>query len=136
MSNLKDKSEFSIISAEMLMKAGYHASSIHCSYYGVFQRMKYTMKIFLNISYEKYYEDCKNSSSNSHAYLINLVHDSFIKKGYSKVDAHQLRRKILDLKEQREIADYDNIAIKSDDSDLAFSRSDKLIKEIQTTFKI
>lgn len=136
LSNLKDKSNFSIISADMLMKAGYHASSIHCSYYGLFQWMKYTMKGFLKITYEEYSDNARASSLNSHAYLINLVYDSFQQKGYSKKDAHDIRRKILDLKELRETADYDNVKMISDDSDLAFSNSGKLIKVIQTTFKI
>ena len=120
----------------MLMKAGYHASSIHCSYYALFQWMKYTMKGFLNISYDEYSKNSKASPLNSHMYLINLLSDNFHNKGFSKTDAQKLKRKILDLKELREIADYDNVKMISDDSNMAYSSSEKLIREIQSTFKI
>ena len=40
------KSEENIRAAKMLINAGYYSSSIHCSYYALFQYIVYVMHYF------------------------------------------------------------------------------------------
>lgn len=136
MSNLKNKSDLSFISAELLKKEGYHHSSIHCSYYGLFQKMKYTIKNLLNITYDDYYSRSRLSTFNSHAFLINLLCDEIKTKGYCQCESQILKRKILELKELRETADYDNIVMTSINSDDAFDLGRKILNEIKTKFQL
>ena len=136
MGHLNTKSDLSFISAELLKKEGYHHSSIHCSYYGLFQKMKYTIKNHKKITYEEYYQNSRLGKLNSHAYLIDLIYNELILLGLNKTEAHKIRRKIIDLKELRETADYDNIKMNSDNSNDAYDFSLELIKELKNNFKI
>lgn len=124
-----------MISAELLKREGYHASSVHCSYYGLFQKMKYTMKTYLDISYDEYDRNSKEGSYGSHAYLINLLCEEY-KKIKSPKEANNINRRLYDLKTQRETADYDNVVITQDKSEDAYDMATKLIYEIKQTFKI
>lgn len=98
--------------------------------------MKYTIKNYLDITYEDLNNHSKASKLNSHAYLIDQIYKAYEAKGQSKNEAHKLKRKIVDLKELREVADYDNIVMTPDNSNDAYELSVKLIQELKQTFKI
>lgn len=98
--------------------------------------MKYTIKNHKKITYEEYYQNSRLSKLNSHAYLIDLIYNELILLGLNKTEAHKIRRKIIDLKELRETADYDNIKMNSENSNDAYDFSLELIKELKNNFKI
>jgi hypothetical protein len=59
-------------SAELLIEESYYAPSVHCSYYSVFQLMKYRFVSKSGISFEEY--NTQSPSIGSHVYLL----DSFL----------------------------------------------------------
>jgi uncharacterized protein (UPF0332 family) len=125
-----------MISAELLKKAGYHANSIHCSYYGLFQKMKYTIKTHLKLSKEDYDNQSEISDMTSHRFLITLIKKEAIKKGADRRDVEKITNNIVSLKSLRETADYEDIQINSDDSDGAYQMSTNLMRDLKTIFKI
>lgn len=71
MSYLKEKSNFNIDSAKELIDKSLYAPSVHCSYYGSFQYMKYTLKKYKNWTYEYIEEECLNCRNGTHGYISN-----------------------------------------------------------------
>jgi len=136
LSQLKEKSGFNITSAEYLIDESLHASSVHCSYYAFFQRMKYTMMKRLSLDPDQYYQRYRQSKSNSHVFLINLVCSEYKISGKTDRDKEILYRQITDIKELREMADYDDISISDGQSDKALRLCNSLILELKKTFKI
>lgn len=75
-------------------------TSVHCSYYAVFQYMKYLLaeKAAIPISYE----DQDNQDEDSHKYITNEIKDRI-----NNINtARAIRDRILNLKHRRVEADY------------------------------
>lgn len=76
MSHLKLKSEHNLLAAEILIKNGLHAPSVHCAYYSCFQLSKYALKEFAGIDYIKQEEELnqlkqkQSTKFGSHEYVI------------------------------------------------------------------
>lgn len=108
MGHLKNKSELNLGAAELLHKASYYPSVVHCAYYSCIQLMKH---IWLH-SMGKSEQDLKiiNNSSNqgSHEILINQL-KSFVRS--KSQNDRDFNRDILQLKRLRVNADYDDISI-------------------------
>lgn len=102
------KSQENLDSADLLIKNGKYNSSIHCSYYAVFQYMKYALNSFTislknsNISYKK--QNRMTKSRNSHIVITDEVVKRIIE--VSPIDAHDFSQKIEKLKDHRNTADY------------------------------
>ena len=82
MSYLLNKSEFNRESAVLLIDNTFYSSSVHCSYYSVFQRMKHEYKKVENINDEEYrVRESQNNRVSSHKFLIDsfcsLVSDPY-----------------------------------------------------------
>ncbi len=84
----------------------YCFASVHCSYYAVFQFMKYLLANLKvdPISYEKQAEICSGNSS--HDVIIGKIRDHLPGKNYRK--ERELIEDIRILKKQRGEADYSN----------------------------
>ena len=84
----------------------YCFASVHCSYYAVFQFMKYLLANLKvdPISYEKQAEICSGNSS--HEVIIGKIRDHLPGKNYKK--ERDLVEAIRVLKKQRGEADYSN----------------------------
>lgn len=76
---------------------------VHCSYYAVFQFMKYLLaeKSENPISYER---QNANTGSDSHSYILDEIKNRI--KNFS--EARNLGERVRDLKQQRLWADYHN----------------------------
>lgn len=134
MSFLKNKSDFNISSAAMLIEADFYAPSVHCSYYAVFQLMKHQYVKLKQISYEILNEHIIRDKRNSHRYILEefcLSLRSHSSSGYSIYDVRKLERDIKDLKQFRVDSDYENIDIDYIKSNQAYRLSESIIKRIQ-----
>lgn len=129
---IRDKSDNNIDAAELLIDKGLHSSSVHCSYYGSFQRILYTMKTHLGITYDDL--DRKCIGGDSHNCMIRICREEYIKKGKSAIQANQLDRDFGDLKTLRKKSDYKDEVIVPDQSDKALRLSNKIIRELKATF--
>lgn len=127
MSYLKNKSEFNIDGAELLINNDLFAPSIHCSYYSVFQLMIYVYCYKKDITFEEYSVEAKANQGSSHNHLIR----NFCALNTDKRSSRFLKRNIDDLKASRIKSDYDNFQVDSEFSNKALIKAKELLIEIK-----
>ncbi len=108
MSNLKNKSEINIESAQMLQDKCYYPSVIHCAYYSCVQYMKYIAINKLNKTNEQIEQERVAEGKGTHQYLINLFTLEFQSETREKKNTF---KEIKNLKKLREKADYSDFGI-------------------------
>ena len=134
MGYLKEKSGFNIDSAQELIDKNYYAPSIHCSYYGSFQYMKYTLKKYNNWTYDYIEQECLNYRGGTHKFIIDNILTNLKKKISSSRDYIDIQRKIKDLKLFRTNSDYFNIQIFNDDAQKSLDYSKEIISTLKKHF--
>ena len=133
MSYLKIKSEHNLSAAEILIKNGLHAPSVHCSYYSSFQLSKFALKEFSGIDYQKQEEEelnllkqTKSGKIGTHDYVINRLGNEI--RNCSKEAYLTFTNNIKELKKFRVESDYDNITVTSEQSTKSFRLSTELVQ--------
>lgn len=134
MSKLKEKSEFNLDAAKILIEKYLYAPSIHCSYYSCFQFMKFTMKDFFGISYDELSQRISVSNGGTHTYVSHFFYRE-LKKASGVMDYNDFSRKLKDLKEFRESSDYENVEITISEGDKALQYAKDIREHIQNNFK-
>lgn len=71
--SLKAKSEDNVSSAKELIDLKYYGPSVHCSYYGSFQYMKFALRKYNNTTYEQIETDCLGFRSGTHGYISDNI---------------------------------------------------------------
>lgn len=132
MSFIKEKSGFNVDSAKELIKLSYFAPSVHCSYYGSFQYMKYALRKCKNTTYEQIELNSLNYRSGSHSYVIDNILIELRDKIKDKRDFVYINRIIKDLKTFRTNSDYFNVQILLDDAEKSLKFSEEIINTIKT----
>jgi uncharacterized protein (UPF0332 family) len=128
LSFLNNKSDFNLEGAKLLIENSLYAPSVHCSYYSVFQKLKYKYTTKASISYDELTQNIFADKRNTHKYIIDEF-CNFIQDRYKKRD---IKNKINDLKAFRNQSDYDDIEINHSISSLALTKSEELLKELKT----
>ena len=134
MSFLKNKSEFNLQAASLLIENNCFAPSVHCSYYSVFQLIKYKYVRLKEITYSVLSQNSFADKRNSHKYLIDefcLHLQSDSTKKMSIFEVRSLKRDIEDLKHFRNESDYDDIEINISKSTKALNLSESIIKRVK-----
>lgn len=108
MSRLKEKSNINHESAKVLIDKQYYASSVHCSYYSVFQLLKYLVSFFNGYSYDEISQKTQSSGKGSHVYIKDEILE-FVKGDRSEY--RFVKNRIKDLKHFRLQSDYEDIDI-------------------------
>jgi uncharacterized protein (UPF0332 family) len=124
MTKLKEKSEFNIDAAKVLINNYLYAPSVHCSYYSCFQLMKYALKKIAGIEYEDLGKQIRLSEQNTHKFVINEI--GKIIKRKNAYDFRYFNNNIRELKALREEADYENVEILIDKSEKALKKAKEL----------
>ena len=135
MSKLKEKSEFNIDAAQLLIDNYLYAPSVHCSYYSCFQLMKFTMNNFFGISYDELRQRISVSTSGGTYSYVTYFFNKEVRRKNGISDYSDFSRKIKDLKEFRESSDYDDIEITIDKSTKALQYATDIRLHIQKNFK-
>ncbi len=135
MSKLKQKSEFNIDAAKLLIKEAYYAPSVHCSYYSCFQLMKFTIKDFSGIDYETQSVNISTTGQHTHQYIINFISDE-LKKFVGIEESRIFKRTIKDLKQFREESDYENIEVSYDKGQTALDKANEIRQYLITNFNL
>jgi uncharacterized protein (UPF0332 family) len=131
-SHLKIKSEHNLLAAEILIKNGLHAPSVHCSYYSCFQLSKFALKEFCGIDYQKQDEELnllKQTSSlkiGTHEYVINKLGTEI--RNCSKEAYLTFTNNIKELKRFRVESDYNNIIVTDEQSIKSLRLSTELVQ--------
>lgn len=138
MSYLHDKSKTNFKAAKLLIENELSASSIHCSYYGVFQFLVCKYAITLNKTFDNIVSETKGSDSHNYIIdgLIKQIKFSFrememVQKNIEEANLHKnVKRKIKDLKNYRIKSDYRNVEINKEMSVKCNIMSQNIVKEI------
>ena len=110
----------------------YCFASVHCSYYAVFQLMKFLLANLNNnpISYEKQVEICSGNSS--HEVIISKIRDNLPGKNYKK--ERELVEAIRVLKKQRGEADYSDAKFSIEECLDIKQNAEGLMSKLQSLF--
>ena len=109
MNPLKVKSELNFTAATLLYDKALYASSIHCSYYGVFQLIKLSIHDHFGLSDQEINIKCSSNKTGSHQFIVNHVFGEL--QQAKVIDAYMYKKRVKDLKEQRAASDYSEIEI-------------------------
>lgn len=135
LSFLKEKSVFNFQAAKVLIdEHDCYAPSVHCSYYGVFQMISYTLNK-LGHTYEKVASDITSSKGTrmpkgSHTYPIDLIHQELTAK-YDIFYAKGITDKIKLLKTFRTNSDYSVDQILKGQSEEALRMGNEIVKVLK-----
>lgn len=97
---MNKKSEENILAAKVLIRKGYYNSSIHCSYYALFQYMKYVLDYRGFCNYPS--QDKKTNTKGSHNNILEELRTHIKDVALSK----RVRDSFRNLKRLRAVADY------------------------------
>jgi uncharacterized protein (UPF0332 family) len=128
MSNLKTKSDLSLVAAEFLNAHSHYSSVIHCAYYSCFQHMRYTWLDVLGNSEQDLRNLRKGTNQGTHEVLINQIKKHVNSKSEDDVTFNKM---ILELKRLRMKADYSNKLIDKAISDESIKLSKSLLKILE-----
>lgn len=124
-----------IEAAEVLIVEHMYASSIHCSYYGCFQRIKYTLKTYVPFpSYEDLEVSVKLKGVDSHRQLFKYLLKKYRVKGKTGTDVLRLVTQFNDIKLARKKSDYSDFEITPTYSTNTLTISKHIIEELINTF--
>jgi len=126
---MKNKSLMSLDAAQTLINNRKYTSSIHHSYYAVFQYMKYMLAHTSNrpIPYDKQVLDGDNASHESILLEIQTRINDYRK-------ATTFVRSVRDLKQKRKSADYETTVFTDDEGFRCKSQAEGLISNLKTYF--
>ena len=136
MSYLKTKSEHNLLAAEILIKNGLHAPSVHCSYYGSFQLSKYVLQEFFGIDYKKQEDELnqlkqdKSGVTGSHEYVIIKLGAEI--RNCSKEAYLTFTNNIKELKKFRIESDYNDIPVSYEQSKKSLRLSTELVQLLKS----
>jgi len=112
---MKTKATSSLDAAQVLIdkeEEGYYTASIHCSYYAVFQYIKYVLANTDTepLSYEEQTAQAKGKKGGSHDFVIKQIRQR-IKQRINNLEADpdaalEFTQDVRDLKQERIDADY------------------------------
>ena len=108
----------------------FYTASIHCSYYAVFQYMKYMLANTENnpVSYNQQKDD--SQAEGSHEYLIGQIKNRIRKP----VDARDFAQDVRALKKERVDADYETKVFDLEESLYCKQRAESLISKLKRYF--
>lgn len=118
-----------ILSQDRNVSEGW-TTSIHCSYYAVFQYMKYILaeKSAEQISYD---EQNSHSGEDSHKYILNRI-----KNRINNVnDARDISDSVKNLKQLRKLADYQTKTVTQEESLDCKAKAEAIITKLANLFK-
>jgi len=131
------KSQENLESAEMLIKSGKYNSSIHCSYYAVFQYMKHALCNSPQIPMSYSAQNRMTSCGHSHVKILRALKKRIVRVDGNIQDASLIGNRIELLKDNRVHADYsENFAFNKADSENCLMEAISIVKSIKTKFNL
>jgi uncharacterized protein (UPF0332 family) len=138
MPTIANKSDFNLLAADELINKGWYAPSVHCSYYGCFQKMKSILLQRLSIPYEKILSEIKSSrfKKSEHTYVRDQIITDLCKK---KMDVYKVRNLEANIKRLygfRIESDYSGKEILYNTANEAICISKDVIKLLKSTYSV
>lgn len=135
MSKIRQKSNFNIDAAKLLIKEAYFAPSVHCSYYSCYQLLKYTIKDFFGVNHEDQAVNISTTGQKTHQYVVNYVSRE-LKRLTNSDESTKFKRKVKDLKQFRIESDYENIEVGIEKAQKAYDKAIEIRSYLTTSFKV
>lgn len=142
---IKTKSEFNIEASEQLIVKGLFAPSVHCSYYGCFQFMKYKLKDCCGMTYDSIDNHVisskkTNSPISEHMHVRRCIINQLqaqkrIKQAHLIKDNREFENMIKDIYKFRLESDYKDSEIDMSTADTALKYSKDVIRYINNNIK-
>ncbi len=133
MDKLKNKSEFNICAAKLLIDKGYYAPSVHCAYYSCLQLVKVIVFSVLGQSIEHHSAKMSQQGGKSHKYIWDLIAKP-IEERNDRFTERRISRLFYDLKAFRQESDYDNKEIDSLKGEKVYQKAQELRRFLNKTF--
>ena len=132
---MKTKATSSLDAAQVLMdkeEEGYYTASIHCSYYAVFQYIKYVLANTDTepLSYEEQTAQAKGKRMGSHDFVIEQIRQRIGDRKAGQKFAHDVRN----LKQERVDADYSTRQFTLEESLACKQKAEELITKLKMYF--
>lgn len=129
------KSQENLESAEMLIKSGKYNSSIHCSYYAVFQYMKHALCNSPQIPMSYSAQNRMTSCGYSHVKILRALKKRIVRVDGNIQDASLIGNRIELLKDNRVNADYnENFVFDYNGSNNCLNEAKSIIELIKNKF--
>ena len=135
--NLYNKSESNIKAAKLLIDNNIPEPSVHCSYYGCFQKMKSIIAKFLNISYDDLDRQIQSDSFHrtEHCYIWNKIEYDIEKENrLHDFERREIFNSIKKLYKFRVTSDYKNEAIPKNKAEQALRLSTDIINYLNKAY--
>lgn len=136
---IKNKSVFNIDAAKMLIDETLYSPSVHCSYYGCFQLMKYKLNSTCGCSYDDITSKVTASKQTKHPISEHVcVRQEMERHLREKINARELRTvigNIKDLYNFRITSDYINEEIDYSKATKALGHAEDIISTINKNIK-
>lgn len=130
---LKNKSDFNLEAADLLIKSGLYAPSVHCSYFSCFQLAKVIACTVVFKKETDHGSQMSQMGGRSHQYFWDAIKKSIYSKA-GPVEERYISRKYKALKAFREESDYGNIQIDSAKGTQALDVAREIHTMLQKTF--
>ena len=140
---MKTKATNSLDAAQVLIdkeEEGYYTASIHCTYYAVFQYIKYVLAHTDTepLSYEEQTAQAKGKKGGSHDFVIKQIRQR-IKQRISNLEADpdaalEFTQDVRDLKQERIDADYTTRQFTLEQCLACKQKADELIAKLKMYF--
>lgn len=141
MQEYKDKSDTSIKASSLLIDNGLYSPSVHCSYYSCIQAMICAYCKYNRLSYEVYKQIYDKQNTGFHGWIISeLKRDINTHRSLGmqkrKIAVLEFNEAIVQLKDKRVEADYDNTVIDEETAINAKKTAEEVLAMIQKIFMI
>jgi len=120
--------------AQYLQKQCLYSPSVHCSYYGCLQYLKYIVNIKAGITYDAQEAERGILGQKTNVYLINRV--KMLIGAINPKESRLFYNEINQLKDLRVDSDYHNVQIDSAKANEAYSKANDILLQLKTTLKI
>ena len=131
--DLRDKSHFNRLAADICLKNNYYAPSVHCSYYSCVQYMLYILFEKLKMTETQFDQEMINLRTGTHGCAIKLIGFDLIKRNRS--DYKTFQALIPALKKLREEADYKPKPTPQHEGQTALATSDSIKNVLQKNYR-
>lgn len=142
MTTFAEKSQQSLLAANMLLRENLYPSTVNRAYYGFHQFMMHILFNKMGKKQEEFERDINFYDQGTHKLAWNLVGPAFIKiqpKDYTQrewlKEYKWLQEKVAEFKKIRTEADYKEVTIQQDEATYWMQKSEAMINLLKKGFK-
>ena len=134
MSELANKSNLNLKSAQMLFENNLHAPSVHCAYYSCLQKMCDILIESYGYTADSLYNESSRNKIGSHDFIINKTFLNLTVKSSNYSENQQFKKNIEEFKRKRVDSDYKESVIDYTKSSVSIQLAKKINSKLAQIF--